>query len=177
MSTFASARSLLRPNPLAAMRQWPAKRWIAAIFIAGLLVILIGVPTAIVSNPLFSRMTPTTWWDYPVWVISALLGGLTAATYMRREQPETEKQARQVSRRSIGATLFAGLAVGCPICNKLVVALIGISGALNIWAPLQPLIGVLSIGLLAIGLLVRLRGEIACPVPGNFGPGTSGLPA
>jgi len=57
----------------------------------------------------------------------------------------------------------------------LVVALIGISGALNYWAPLQPLIGILSVGLLGAGLIVRLRGEIVCPMPGTLGPGTGGL--
>lgn len=176
MTAIASARSLLRPNPLGAMRQWPAKRWATAIVIAALLAILIGVPTGVVSNPMYHRMTPTMWWDYPVWAISALLGGLTAATYLRRQQPEIETQARRVSRRSLGATVFAGLAVGCPICNKVVVALVGISGALNYWAPLQPLIGLLSVGLLLAGLIVRLRGEIVCRTPRATGAGTAELP-
>jgi len=60
---------------------------------------------------------------------------------------------------------LSGFAVGCPICNKLVVALIGVSGALNYWAPLQPLLGLLSVGVLLVGLVVRLRGEVACAVP------------
>lgn len=177
MTAIASARSVLRPNPFGPMRRWPPKRWAAAIAIAALLAILIGIPTGVVSNPLYHRMTPTTWWDYPVWAISALLGGLTAATYLRREQPEIEIQARRVSRRSLGATVFAGLAVGCPICNKAVVALVGISGALNYWAPLQPLIGILSVGLLAAGLIIRLRGEIVCRTPGSLAPGAGGMTA
>lgn len=171
MTSIAGATSLLRPNPFGSMRQWPPKRWAAALAVAGVLAILIGIPTGVVPNPLYHRMTPTTWWNYPVWAISALLGGLTAATYLRRQLPEIETQARRVSRRSIGATVFAGLAVGCPICNKVVVALVGISGALNYWAPLQPLIGVLSIGLLLGGLIVRLRGETVCKTPGARGSG------
>ncbi|MGI8712205.1 MAG: hypothetical protein ACR2NR_03285 [Solirubrobacteraceae bacterium] len=63
------------------------------------------------------------------------------------------------------ATVLAGLAVGCPICNKVVVAAIGVTGALSYWAPLQPVLGVASILVLLGGLLVRLRGEVACPVP------------
>lgn len=31
-----------------------------------------------------------------------------------------------------GSSLVAALAVGCPVCNKLVVAALGVSGALNI---------------------------------------------
>jgi len=42
----------------------------------------------------------------------------------------------------VGASVLATFAIGCPICNKLVVALLGVSGALTCWAPLQPLIGV-----------------------------------
>jgi hypothetical protein len=55
-------------------------------------------------------------------------------------------------------------AVGCPVCDKLVVAVIGISGALNYWAPLQPVLGVASVAVLAAGLLIRLRGAVACRV-------------
>jgi hypothetical protein len=53
-------------------------------------------------------------------------------------------------------------AVGCPICNKLVVALIGVSGALNYWAPIQPALGALSVVLLSAGLAIRLNGSVAC---------------
>jgi hypothetical protein len=53
-------------------------------------------------------------------------------------------------------------AVGCPICNELVVGLIGVSGALSYWAPIQPALGVLSVALLGAGLAIRLNGSIAC---------------
>lgn len=33
-------------------------------------------------------------------------------------------------------------AVGCPACNKIAVILLGTSGALNLWAPVQPVLGV-----------------------------------
>jgi hypothetical protein len=72
--------------------------------------------------------------------------------------------AQERSRHAVGASLLATLAVGCPVCNKLVVALIGFSGALSYWAALQPLLGVLSIMLLLSGLVVRLNGQLACRV-------------
>lgn len=56
-------------------------------------------------------------------------------------------------------------AVGCPICTKLVAALVGSGGTLRYWAPLQPVRGVLSIALPTTGLGVRLRGAAAWPVP------------
>lgn len=135
----------------------------AAIGVAALTAFLIGVPTAIVHTPLFMRMLPTTWWDYPVWVVAAVLVGLTAATYVRSTNPAPETQ--ESVRRTLAATVLSGLAVGCPICNKLVVMLLGVSGALNVWAPMQPLLGVISLALLLLGLLVRLRGEVACSRP------------
>ena len=70
--------------------------------------------------------------------------------------------ARDGAGRGLTATILATFAVGCPICNKLVVAVLGVSGALTYWAPLQPVVGILSLLLLATGLLLRLGGDIAC---------------
>lgn len=51
----------------------------------------------------------------------------------------------------------AFLAIGCPICNELVVAALGVSGALTVFAPIQPLIGAASVGLLGVTLGWRVR--------------------
>jgi len=148
---------------VASIRAWPPRRWLVAVAAAVLAALVIGVPTGIVRTSFYIRMTPVTWWDYPVWAISALLVGLTAATYVRVAGAAPAGANR--SRRTLGATLLSTFAVGCPICNKLVVALIGVSGALSYWAPLQPVLGVLSIALLLTGLAVRLRATVACPSP------------
>lgn len=55
-------------------------------------------------------------------------------------------------------------AVGCPVCNKLVLVLLGSSGALSYWAPLQPLFAAASIALLAEAALRRLSTRSPCPV-------------
>lgn len=63
--------------------------------------------------------------------------------------------------------LGAFLAIGCPVCNKVALVLLGASGALSIWAPLQPLLGLVSVALLAGALAWRLRMRAlgsACPV-------------
>lgn len=143
------------------MRAWAPRRWVVAIATAVLAALVIGVPTGVVSTSFYTRMTPVTWWDYPVWAISALLIGLIAATYVRVDGSAPAGPDR--SRRTVAATLLSTFAVGCPICNKLVVAVIGVEGALSYWAPLQPVLGVLGIALLLTGLAVRLRGEMACP--------------
>lgn len=145
------------------MAAWPLRRWMVAVAAAAAAAVLTGVPTGIVETSLFTRMTPVVWWNYPVWAVSSVLVGLIAATYVRL--PDTATSAPDRSRRTAVATLGSAFAIGCPICNKLVVSAIGISGALNVWAPIQPVLGVLSIAVLVVGLVVRLRGEVRCPVP------------
>lgn len=147
---------------VAAMRSWPAGRWLVAVLAGGVAALAIGVPTGVIETSLYTRMTPVTWWDYPVWAVSAVLVGLIAATYVRAGGPAA---APDRSRRTLAATLLSTFAVGCPVCNKLVVAAIGASGALSYWAPLQPVLGVLSITVLAAALAVRLRGGVACVAP------------
>jgi hypothetical protein len=41
------------------------------------------------------------------------------------------------------------LAVGCPLCNKLVLAVLGSSGALAVWAPLQPVLALAALAIAA----------------------------
>jgi hypothetical protein len=116
-----------------------------------------GVPTGVVPTPLYHRMTPVTWWDYPIWTLSAVALGLLAATFARGAFAPSGVAIRT----SVGGALSA-FAIGCPICNTPVVALVGISGAIDYWAALQPLVGLLSLGLLLATLVLRLRGLTAC---------------
>jgi hypothetical protein len=118
--------------------------------IAGL---LIGVPTDIIDTPFFTRMTPVRWWDYPFWVSSSLLTGAVLASYV---SPRGTNQS-SCTLRTVGGGGLAALAVGCPLCNKIVVALIGASGALSYFAPIQPVLGGLSVALLVLTLGLRVR--------------------
>jgi hypothetical protein len=51
----------------------------------------------------------------------------------------------------------AFLAIGCPVCNKVALVLLGAGGAMTVFAPLQPLIGAASLVLLAGTLAWRFR--------------------
>lgn len=42
---------------------------------AALTVLLIGIPTDIIPNPVFGREVPVRWWEYPVLGATALLTG------------------------------------------------------------------------------------------------------
>lgn len=138
---------------------WPLRRWLFASLTAATAALLIGIPTGVVATSFYHRMTPVVWWDYPFWALSALALGLIAGTYVRVATSDSSGSGRVV-----GGGILSTLAVGCPICNKIVVALLGVGGALDYWAPLQPVLGVASVVLLLATLALRLRGERSCPV-------------
>lgn len=146
---------------ISALRQWPPRRWAAAVLAASGFALLVGIPTDLVDTPFFSRMVPPTWWAWPALLLSSALAGLLVATYVAVDGRTTAD--RRPSRGGwVGATLTF-FAVGCPVCNKLVLLALGTAGALAWFEPLQPLLQVAAVGLLAWALRRRLHGEIACP--------------
>ncbi|WP_205730019.1 hypothetical protein [Blastococcus sp. TF02-8] len=164
MTSKASTTPLGRPGLAAAYRdQWPWRRVGVALLAATVFALAVGIPTGVVATPLYTRMTPVLWWNYPAWAATSLLGGLVAATYIRRPG---DTVPRNGAAAASGGGLLTAFAVGCPVCNKLVVATLGVSGAMTIWAPLQPVLAILSVGGLLWVLRRRLRNEYACSVAG-----------
>lgn len=138
---------------------WTPRRWLVAVVAAVGTVGVIAVPTAMIPNPVFGRAIPTTWWAWPVLAVTAVLGGLLAATYVR------DGQDAGAPRAGMAGGLLAYFAVGCPVCNKIALLALGYTGALQWFAPVQPVLAAVGVGLLAFALRQRLQGEIACPVP------------
>jgi hypothetical protein len=147
---------------LSGMRLWGLRRYAVAAAAACLWLVLSGVPTDLIDTPLFVRMTPAEWWNYPLWVAGAVLVGLLAATYVA--DPGRESPGTSHGGKIFGGGLLSVFAVGCPVCNKLVVLALGASGALAYFAPLQPVLGLFTLGLLLYALRARLAGERSCPV-------------
>lgn len=153
---------------VSALRLWGRLRWLVAAGSALLGVLVVGVPTDLIDTPLFGRQVPPTWWSWPALLVSAVLGGLLAASYVRDGHdgvpvPDAERADRTWGSAGGVLTFFA---VGCPVCNKIVLLALGTSGALAWFAPVQPLISVLAVALLGWALRRRLRGQLACPVRG-----------
>jgi hypothetical protein len=148
-----------RPGSLGALRSTlDARYWLVAALGTVAALLLLGIPTAVIPNPFFIRMTPTEGFNAVVWVVSAPLIGLLIATYVRPPlHPAGHPQAEPGAGRATLVGIAAYLAIGCPICNKVVVAALGVTGALNVFAPLQPLIGAGSVALLGATLAWRLR--------------------
>lgn len=151
-----------RPTLWRTLRTLDHRTWARAVVFATLASVAIAIPTRLIPNELFRRMTPTRPLDYVFWIIGAGLIGLALAL-RRCAEPGADAT---VAAGGVG-TLFA---VGCPVCNKLVVALLGVSGALDIFAPLQPLLAIASLAALAAVLRSRLRAlDAACALAPGVG--------
>ncbi len=140
--------------------------WTVAWGMAALVVL--GLVSAIIPNPVFGRQIPPEPFAYWVWLASTPLMGIVGATYSAPVTASTPViagplvPAVEAGERSSGtlatlAGLGAFLAIGCPVCNKIALVLLGASGALTIWAPLQPVVGGASLLLLAGTIAWRLR--------------------
>jgi hypothetical protein len=115
--------------------------------------IALGIPTAIIPNPVFHRVIDAGASNYFFWASTSVVTGALLATYLL---PRTVKD--RAAEAGLGGGLLAYLAVGCPLCNKAVVALLGASGAVTIFQPIQPFLGALGLILASVALAVRLRG-------------------
>jgi hypothetical protein len=146
---------------LTSISLWGVRRWGAAVAGAVAVALAIGLPTEMIPNPWFTRMMPVVWWNYPVWIATAVLAGLLLATYVREGQHLLDD--RPGRRGGLGGVL-AFFAVGCPVCNKLVVLALGTSGAMSWFAPVQPVLALAAVALLAVALRARLRGQVSCAV-------------
>lgn len=148
--------------------------------------LVFGLVSAIIPNPVFARSVapePVQVW---IWLLSAPVMGLVLATYVVRPPTATGAPLpltaatgaldgsatasaaldRRTSRLGGIAGFGAFLAIGCPVCNKIALLLLGASGAMTFWAPLQPVVGAASLALLVATAVWRLRMRAsggACP--------------
>lgn len=151
--------SMSGPSMSAALAPLRAGHWNwARAGTAGLLsAAAITIPTDLIDTAMFSRMTPVRSWDYALAALAVVL--TAAAAGLGRGRAAGANGARTVGVGPVTAAGAVALAVGCPLCNKLVIAGLGVSGALEFWAPIQPILGVVSV--LLLGFVVVLRWHVA----------------
>lgn len=145
----------------AVLRAWPRRRWLVAAATTVLYALLVAVPTALLDTPLFWREVPPTWWSWPALVASSALAGVLTASYVAAGGPVSDAEDRPRRGGLVGGVLTY-FAVGCPVCNKLVLLALGSAGAMTWFEPVQPVLQVVALAVLLWALRVRLRGEIAC---------------
>lgn len=127
-------------------------RYIATTLVAASLVaVAVAIPTDIIDTPWFTRMIPMTSVQWFFWIATSLTVGALLATYA------LGTAGKPSTRTGLTAGILGYLAVGCPICNKLVIALLGVSGALTYFGPIQPILGVGALLLAGVGLALRIR--------------------
>ena len=146
---------------LSALMNWSKRRWLAAAFTSVFTGLFIALPTAVLKNPVFGREIAVTSWSVPVVIMTSILSGLLFATYVRNDSSLSEERSIKIG--GMGAIL-SYLAVGCPVCNKLVLIALGSSGAIQYFAPVQPYLAVAGIALLIYALRKRLINESQCNV-------------
>jgi len=165
---------VIAPHARDVLAQLGWRYWLAAA--AGSLVVgaLIGIPTDVLPNPWFTRMTPVRPLDLVFWPVTSVLVGLLLATYL---VPGARGRGGEGGAGLRGG-LLGGLAIGCPICNKVVVAVLGVSGALTYFGPIQPFLGLAAVSLTGVALVARLRALVrGCRVPAtHIAAASSGLP-
>jgi hypothetical protein len=131
---------------------------LSAAMAAGLYAVVVGIPAGIIPNPVFHRVVTVDVWNVLSWLLPAAVFGALAATYL-----VPWPGACRVGGRAGAGGVLSFLAAGCPVCNKLVVLAVGVSGALDYFRPLQPLLGAASLLLLGAALWARLRARAGRP--------------
>ncbi len=143
------------------MRSILSPRFIlVALLGASAFAVAMAIPTAIIENSWFTRMTPVYFDQYVFWIGTSILSGMLLATYFGG------LKTASAAGGGVGGGLLGYLAIGCPVCNKLIVALLGVSGAMDYFAPAQPFLGALGMLVLAVALGHRIRSirRTDCPV-------------
>lgn len=162
---MAPGWTTLRRIPLPSLR-------IGAYWTAGYLVFS-GVLTVLVPNALFIRMTPIVWVDYILWPLSAILiGGFMTLRHAMR-------QCGAACTTTAGAGgLAAFLGFSCPVCNKVLLLLLGTGGVLTFIEPYRTWIGLGGVALLmtAFAVMARAYGRTHGTIPVQNGLGDDPRP-
>lgn len=112
--------------------------------------VVLGVPTDVVNTPMFARVVPVRWWEYPVLGAVSVLVGMWVG--LSGDVP------RPVGAPRVAAGLvLAGLSLGCPHCNRAVVWLIGMDRTLTWWSATQPVLALIAVYLLISAFRRRRR--------------------
>lgn len=140
-------------------------RRITVAALSGVAVFLfLGLTTALIPNPVFGRPIDAPTWGFTALTITAILSGITLATYVATPLPA---DADTATRSFTAGGILAFFAIGCPTCNKLVLIALGSSGAITWFAPVQPYLATAGLVLLVWVAIKRLANDTSCRIPQN----------
>jgi len=126
------------------MKQFPltSAQLLKALLITGVAFVLMGTVTALWQNPFFTRMTPTSGYEYWLLTAESVLLGLYFGI---------PKAVVAGTCSTLGGVLgFLGIA--CPVCNKILLLLFGSGLLLSYFEPIRLYVGIIGILLLAFAV-------------------------
>ena len=135
--------------------------WKALIYGGGMglaVLLLVGIPSGVIPNQFFVRPLEARPTDY------VYLGAITALAMMLGATYGVPRSCSLQDSKALGSGLLLFVGIGCPVCNKVVLALAGASGALTYFEPIQPLFSLAAIVLMGVALVLRLRDIRRSPV-------------
>jgi len=112
----------------------------AAMFVA------LGTAAALWTNPLFMRMTPTGGFEIALLLLQSVLAGVYVGL-----------PRNPCGKRTAGAGAIIGfLGIACPVCNKVLVLLIGGALLLEYFEPVRLYVALGGAALLALAVWLKL---------------------
>jgi hypothetical protein len=108
--------------------------------------VVLGTLAAVWTNPLFMRMTPTGGFELALLLLQSILAGV----YVGLPQSPCGK-------RTAGAGALIGfVGIACPVCNKVLVLLIGSALLLEYFEPVRLYVALAGAALLAVAVWFKL---------------------
>ena len=132
------------------------KSAIIGILVALIIFFIFGVVTVLIKNPFFIRMTPVYWYDYVFLVLTSILSGAYIGLwhYNKNNQKNINPKCDYAA---TGGAVGGFFSFGCAICNKLLIWILGLSGVIAYFMPIQPILGVISMILLGYAVYMQIK--------------------
>ncbi|HUG79857.1 MAG TPA: hypothetical protein VML57_20425 [Burkholderiales bacterium] len=113
---------------------------------AAAMFVLLGTVAALWNNPLFTRMTPVGGFEIALLLLQSLLAGIYVGL------PHSP-----CGKHTAGAGAIIGfLGIACPVCNKVLVLLIGSALLLEYFEPVRLYVALGGAALLALAVWLKL---------------------
>lgn len=114
--------------------------------VAAAMFVALGTVAALWQNPFFMRMTPAGGFEIALLLLQSVLAGVYVGLPQSR-----------CGRKSAGAGAIIGfLGIACPVCNKVLVLLIGSALLLEYFEPLRLYVALGGAALLALAVWLKL---------------------
>jgi len=115
----------------------------------------LGTVAALWQNPFFFRMTPTGGFELALLLLQSVLAGIYVGL-----------PGSRCGTRTAGTGAVIGfLGIACPVCNKLLVALIGSALLLEYFEPVRLYVAAGGAALLGIAVRLKLSRPACLPTP------------